>query len=70
MLKDFFYDTVVLGIINVSLFYINYIILIPQLIGKRRRYLIYILAFIALLAVVPLLKTTLTVLMHNEISIM
>ncbi|WP_165585803.1 sensor histidine kinase [Pedobacter nototheniae] len=66
-LKDFFYGTVVLGIINISLFYINYIILIPQLIGKRRRYLIYILAFIALLAVVPLLKTTLTVLMHNEI---
>lgn len=66
-LKDFFYGKVVFGIINISLFYINYIILIPQLIGKRRRYFLYVLAFIALLAAVPLLKTTLTVLMREDI---
>lgn len=65
--KDFFYSKVVFGIINISLFYINYLILIPQLIGKRRRYFIYVLAFVALLAAVPLLKTTLTVLMRDEI---
>ncbi|WP_316804549.1 sensor histidine kinase [Pedobacter nototheniae] len=68
-IKDFFYSKVIFGIINISLFYINYIILIPQLIEKKKRYFIYVLAFVALLAVVPLLKTTLTVLMRNDIFV-
>ncbi|MCZ4245880.1 sensor histidine kinase [Pedobacter punctiformis] len=67
--KDFFYGTVIFGIINISLFYINYIILIPQLVEKKKRYFIYVLIFIVLLGLVPLLKTTLTILFRDHVFV-
>ncbi|MDB5020155.1 MAG: hypothetical protein JWQ28_1282 [Pedobacter sp.] len=45
------------GIINVSLFYINYTLLIPELIKSRKMYWWYILAITALILVMGLIKT-------------
>lgn len=56
-MKDYFISYVVYGIINISIFYINYIFLIPSLIKKRKKYLIYVLAFLLLIAVSVVAKT-------------
>ncbi|TCD12688.1 histidine kinase [Pedobacter frigidisoli] len=71
---DVFFDTeaksvkhillsfILFGIINVSLFYINYLILIPNLIKQRKKYFLYILAFVLLLGAASLIKTVVAVL--------
>jgi LytS/YehU family sensor histidine kinase len=58
---------VLFGIINVSLFYINYLILIPQLIKNKKRYFLYILTFILLLGAGALIKTVVAVLNPKDI---
>ena len=45
------------GIINVSIFYINYTLLIPQLIKKRKQYWVYILAITTLIVLMSAVKT-------------
>ena len=50
-LKEHFLDYVVFGAINVAVFYINYIVLIPELIKKRKQYVWYIVCFVLLIAV-------------------
>jgi len=50
------------GILNVSLFYINYIFLIPELIKKRKKYAIYVFVFFLLIVASALVKTTIAVL--------
>jgi two-component system LytT family sensor kinase len=45
------------GIMNVSLFYINYTLLIPELIKLRKRYWWYVLSIAALILVMGLIKT-------------
>lgn len=50
------------GILNISVFYINYILLIPELIKKRKKYWLYIIAFFLLIAASALVKTTIAVL--------
>jgi len=50
------------GVINVSLFYINYLILIPQLIKRKKKYFLYILLFLLLLGAASLIKTVVAVL--------
>jgi two-component system LytT family sensor kinase len=60
--KHYMISLLLFGIINVSLFYINYLILIPQLIKNKKRYFLYILAFILLLGASALIKTVVAVL--------
>ncbi|MCX2573404.1 sensor histidine kinase [Pedobacter sandarakinus] len=66
-LKDYVLSFGVFGIINVSIFYINYIFLIPSLIKKRKKYWLYMLSFFALIAIAALLKTTIAVLNPTEL---
>ncbi|UKT63861.1 sensor histidine kinase [Pedobacter mucosus] len=55
------------GVINVSLFYINYIILIPQFIKRKKKYVLYVVCFIILIAASALLKTVVAVLYPKEL---
>jgi len=66
-LKDYILSFGVFGIINISVFYINYIFLIPSLIKKRKKYWLYIFSFFALIAIAALLKTTIAVLNPQEL---
>ncbi|AZI24506.1 MAG: sensor histidine kinase [Pedobacter agri] len=66
-LKDYLLSFGVFGIINVSIFYINYIFLIPGLIKRRKKYWLYILSFFALIAIAALLKTAIAVLNPEEL---
>ncbi len=66
-LKHYFISIGMFGIINVSLFYINYIFLIPNLIKKHKRYFLYSLFFIVLLLLGPLIKTCVAVLNPKEL---
>ncbi|WP_029276706.1 sensor histidine kinase [Pedobacter borealis] len=65
--KDYFISYVVYGIINISIFYINYIFLIPELIKKRKKYFIYVLAFLLLIAVSVVAKTAIAVLYPDDV---
>src|SRR4051812_41041512 len=56
------------GIINVSLFYINYTLLIPELIKSRKMYWWYILSITALILVMGLIKTVIASL-NSEIML-
>ncbi|WP_343530557.1 sensor histidine kinase [Pedobacter sp.] len=48
-LKELVIDYVVFGAINVAVFYINYIVLIPELLKKRKQYWWYIICFVLLI---------------------
>ncbi|MDN3587480.1 sensor histidine kinase [Pedobacter aquatilis] len=50
------------GLLNVSMFYINYIFLIPELIKKRKKYWIYLLIFFLSIGIVAFIKTLIAVL--------
>jgi two-component sensor histidine kinase len=65
--KHYMITLVGFGIINVSLFYINYLILIPQLIKNKKRYFLYILTFIVLLGAGALIKTVIAVLNPKDL---
>ena len=54
------------GLLNVSIFYINYIFLIPELIKKRKKYWLYLFSFLALVAVTTLIKSGIAVLNPDE----
>ncbi|WP_199117189.1 sensor histidine kinase [Pedobacter sp. ASV28] len=64
--KDYIITFGVLGILNVSTFYINYVLLIPELIKKRKKYWIYVFSFIFLIIVVAAIKTAIAVLNPEE----
>ncbi|MFC4213214.1 sensor histidine kinase [Pedobacter lithocola] len=66
-LKDYFISYVVFGVINISIFYINYIFLIPELIKKRKKYFLYIAAFFLIIAVSVVLKTAIAVLNPDDV---
>lgn len=55
-MKDYLINDVLFSILNISIFYINYIFLIPELIQKRKKYFLYLLAFFLLIAIVVLVK--------------
>ena len=61
-LKEHVIDYLVFGSINVAVFYINYIVLIPELIKKRKQYLWYIVCFILLIAASTGIKTVVAML--------
>lgn len=50
-LKNHVIGYLLFGAINVAVFYINYIVLIPELIKKRKQYLWYVICFILLIVV-------------------
>ncbi|MBC6108932.1 sensor histidine kinase [Pedobacter fastidiosus] len=66
-MKDYFLSFGVLGIINISLFYINYIFLIPSLIKKRKKYWLYLISFFLLIIGATLIKTIIAVLNPVEL---
>ncbi|WP_316798915.1 sensor histidine kinase [Pedobacter frigidisoli] len=57
------------GILNVSIFYINYIFLIPLLIKKRKKYWLYLVAFFFAIIIVAFLKTVIAVLNPKDMMI-
>lgn len=66
---DYIISYVVYGIINVSIFYINYFILIPGLIKKRKKYWLYIILFFVIIFVAAILKTVIAVLYHDDVLV-
>ncbi|WP_167459539.1 sensor histidine kinase [Pedobacter jejuensis] len=66
-LKDYLLSFGVMGVINVSIFYINYIILIPEFIKKSKKYRLFIISFILLIAAATLIKTVIAVLNPEEL---
>jgi two-component system LytT family sensor kinase len=57
----------VYSIINIALYYINYVFLIPEFIKKRRNYWVYIICFFILLLATALLKVVVAVLNPDEL---
>lgn len=55
-LKNHIIDILLFGAINVAVYYINYIVLIPELIKKRKQYLWYVLCFVMLIIVSVAIK--------------
>lgn len=49
--REYMINLLLFGLFNVAIFYINYIVLIPELIKKRKKYWWYISCFILLLVV-------------------
>ncbi|MBE7175502.1 MAG: sensor histidine kinase [Mucilaginibacter polytrichastri] len=72
-LRDLVIRFVVYGLINISIFYTNFLVLLPRLLN-RKRYFRYVLAMIAIILVVSLVKYMLArmfgrvVLMRNGMS--
>lgn len=64
---DYLITYLVFGIINVSIFYINYIFLIPEFIVKKKKYLLYVLSFLLLIAASVILKTAAAVLYRDDV---
>ncbi|GAB1464253.1 hypothetical protein [Pedobacter sp.] len=54
--KDYVISFGVFGLLNIGIFYINYIILIPELIKKRKQYWWYVVCFILLIVVSSAMK--------------
>ena len=65
--KDYVFSYGLFSVLNLSMFYINYIILIPELIQKRKKYWLYILAFILLILVCVLVKTVIAALYPEDL---
>lgn len=66
-MKEYFLSYGVFGALNISVFYINYIFLIPELIKKRKKYWLYIISFFLLIAAVVFVKTVIAVLNPDEL---
>ncbi|RZL38548.1 MAG: histidine kinase [Pedobacter sp.] len=65
-LKEYIVSDGLFSLLNISIFYINYIILIPELIQKRKKYWLYILAFFLLIAATVVVKTVVAALNPEE----
>ncbi|TCC93418.1 hypothetical protein EZ428_01195 [Pedobacter frigiditerrae] len=65
--KDIIYSYGLFSILNLSAFYINYIFLIPELIQKRKKYLLYVLAFLFLIAASVVVKLVIAVLNPEDL---
>ena len=55
------------GLINISIFYINYFLLMPQLVKERKKYGLYILSLIALIVFMGVLKSMIALLYSDVI---
>ncbi|RZL49694.1 MAG: hypothetical protein EOP00_06525 [Pedobacter sp.] len=65
--KDIVYSYGLFSLLNLSSFYINYIFLIPELIQKRKKYWLYVLAFIFTIVACVLIKTVVAVLNPEDL---
>lgn len=65
-LDDYIINFGIFGFINVTVFYINYVFLIAELIKKRKQYWWYIFLFLFLLAAASGLKTFVAILNPDE----
>lgn len=65
--RSYLISYVVFGVIHISIFYINYIFLIPELVKKRKRYFTYITLFLLLIAISSLIKVAIAVLNPDDI---
>lgn len=54
------------GLINISIFYINYTLLIPQLVRERKKYALYIVSIVLLIVFMVILKM-LVALLYSDI---
>ncbi|MDQ7947437.1 MAG: histidine kinase [Pedobacter sp.] len=64
--RDYLIHYIGFGLLNVSIFYINYIFLIPDLIKKRKKYWLYVVAFLMLIILSTVIKTAIAVLNPEE----
>lgn len=55
------------GLINISIFYINYTLLIPQLVQERKKYGMYVFSMLLLIAFMCILKTMIAILNSDVI---
>jgi len=65
--KEYIYSYGLFSVLNLSIFYINYLILIPELIQKRKKYWIYLLAFVLLIISSVFVKTVIAVLNPEDL---
>lgn len=65
-LSDYLLKDGLFSILNISIFYINYLLLIPELIQKRKQYWLYIFAFIILIVASAGLKTVVAALYPED----
>jgi len=65
--KDLVYSYGLFSVLNLSAFYINYIFLIPEFIQKRKKYWLFIVSFIMLLAACILIKVVVAVLNPEDL---
>lgn len=66
-LKDYLITDGVFGILNLSIFYINYLLLIPELIQKRKNYWLYVIAFLLLIVASVTVKAVLAALNPEDL---
>ena len=64
---DLIYSFGLFSVLNLSTFYINYIILIPELIQKRKKYGLYIASFVLLIIASVFVKTVIAVLNPEDL---
>lgn len=64
--KDYLYTYFGMGVINISLYYINYLFLIVEFIKKKKQYWLYISLFLMFLLGASLLKTVIASLYPDE----
>lgn len=66
-LKYYLINYGVFGLLNVSLFYINYIFLIPEFIRKKNQYWLYLFSFVFLMIASTAVKTVIAVLNPDDL---
>lgn len=60
---------VAFGVVNISLFYTNYLILIPEFLKKRKRYEIYMVSFFGMLLLAILIKAIVAALNPDDMLV-
>jgi two-component system LytT family sensor kinase len=65
-LKDYLISFGVFGALNLSVYYINYLFLIPEFVKKRKKYWLYVVCILCLLIVCTVVKTIVAALFPEE----
>ncbi len=65
--KYFIFEYGIFGLLNVSVFYINYMFLIPEFIKKNKKYWWYMFSFIFLMFITSAIKTVIAVLNPDDL---
>jgi two-component system LytT family sensor kinase len=67
---DYFITYIACGVINVSIFYINYIFLLPKFVQKNKRYWIYIFLFFIIIFLSASLKIIISYIYYEDVMMM